>query len=533
MDDIKVVELFAGVGGFRLGLEAASPRFKTIWANQWEPYATEQHAFDCYIRHFGAKPEYTCKDIAVVKHSVPEHDLLVGGFPCQDYSIAKKNAKGIEGKKGVLWWEINDILQEKRPPYVLLENVDRLIRSPDKKPGRDFSIILRCFYEKGYAVEWRVINAADYGQGQRRRRTFIMAYHEKTSQYRSLSNAVEKNQQSAMLETITSTGIMAKAFPVCGHSNFHTTSVINEEKYHDLVQLSEKQRADFHNAGIMINGYIFSVDVDPIHEPPIPLRDTIVKEPVDERYFLKDEDMPRWRYAKGAKNEKRTRANGSTYFFTEGRVQFPEPLDKPSRTMLTSETEVGRSSHVVKDSSSGRLRVLLPVECERLNGFPDGWTDTGMPERMRYFCMGNALVVPIVTRIGKALLDSEMTAPIRSVSDGEAIIGTVRNKAQLDVCLEKKFYHFPVKLFKDALPEPQYVALYLPRRLSGKDAGIGYVGKVTTLRIVKRSEITEIPKQSDEIYCKLTVEEWQEYKGSYRPALNGAVTVIETDHLAL
>lgn len=109
-------------------------------------------------------------------------------------------------------------------------------------------------------------------------------------------------------------------------------------------------------------------------------------------------------YVKGAKREMRRRRDGSNYFFSEGTVKFPEPLDKPSRTMLTSESQIGWASHVVQDPITGYLRVLTPIECERLNGFPDGWTDTGMPERMRYFCMGNALVVPLIAEIGKFLL---------------------------------------------------------------------------------------------------------------------------------
>ena len=84
-------------------------------------------------------------------------------------------------------------------------------------------------------------------------------------------------------------------------------------------------------------------------------------------------------------------------------VAFPDQIEQPSRTMLTSESQVGRTSHVIRDFSTDQLRILTPVECERLNGFPDGWTDTGMPERMRYFVMGNALVVPLITKLGAKL----------------------------------------------------------------------------------------------------------------------------------
>lgn len=403
MGNIRTVELFAGVGGFRLGLEAASEDYKVIWANQWEPSMREQYAFECYTAHFGDGKHHVCQDIARAKDAVPDHDLLVGGFPCQDYSIMKKNSAGIEGKKGMLWWQIDDILREKRPKYVLLENVDRIIRSPAKQCGRDFSIILRCMYEKGYAVEWRVINAADYGCAQRRRRTFIVAYHNQTKQFRELADGVCVRGLKFMHHYVMEQALLAKAFPTAGHSRTFTESWIDEMVYADVPDVSQKQKAYFYNAGVMMNGRIYSVDVEPDRAPPIPLREILEKGPVDDHYFLRDEDMPRWIYAKGAKNEQRRHRDGSPYWFSEGSVQFPEPLDKPSRTMLTSESQVGRTSHVVMDQATGRLRTLTPVECERLNGFPDGWTDTGMPEKMRYFCMGNALVVPLVKRIGKAL----------------------------------------------------------------------------------------------------------------------------------
>lgn len=404
METIRTVELFAGVGGFRLGLEAASDALQVIWANQWEPSMREQHAFACYTARFGRGDHHVCRDITIAKAKIPDHDLLVGGFPCQDYSIMKRNAAGIEGAKGVLWWQIDDILREKRPSYVLLENVDRLIRSPAKQCGRDFSIMLRCFYEKGYAVEWRVINAADYGYAQRRRRTFILAYHNRTPVFRHLAENVCVQGLKSMHRHIMETGILAKAVPVQGHSRSYVESWIDELEYADIPAVSKQQRVYLYNAGVMMNGRIYSVDVIPQRKRPTSLGAILEHGPVDAHYFLRAEDMPRWIYAKGAKRERRYERDGSPYYFSEGSVQFPEPLYKPSRTMLTSESQVRRTSHVVQDPMTGRLRVLTPTECERLNGFPDGWTDTGMPERMRYFCMGNALVVPLVTRIANALV---------------------------------------------------------------------------------------------------------------------------------
>ena len=404
MDTIRTVELFAGVGGFRLGLEATSDRFKVIWANQWEPSMREQYAFECYTAHFGCSSYHVCQDIARAKNAVPDHDLLVGGFPCQDYSIMKKNSEGIEGKKGRLWWDIDYIIQEKRPKYILLENVDRILWSPGKQYGRDFSIILRCLYEKGYSVEWRVINAAEYGQAQRRRRTFIFAYHNQTKLFQDLAEDVCVYGIKAMHEYVSSKGIMAKAFPVKTHTRAYTDNWIDEMSYPDLATVTKEQRVHLYNSGVMMNGRIYSVDVTPMYEAPIPIKDILEKSGVEERFFLRDEDMPRWIYAKGAKKELRHKRDGNEYYFSEGAVQFPEHLDRPARTMLTSESSVGRSSHVVTDLSLGRLRTLTPLECERLNGFPDNWTNTGMPEKMRYFCMGNALVVKIVQRIAEQII---------------------------------------------------------------------------------------------------------------------------------
>lgn len=406
MESIRTVELFAGVGGFRLGLEAASDKFHFVWADQWEPSMREQYAFECYQAHFGNSGNHVCQDIAKAKTDVPDHDLLVGGFPCQDYSIMKKNSAGIEGAKGVLWWQIDDILKEKRPLFVVLENVDRIIRSPAHQRGRDFSMILRSFYEKGYAVEWRVINAADYGNAQRRRRTFIVAYHNKTRCFQDLADGVCTKGLKYMHQYLMEHAVLTKAFPVSSHSRTYTESWIDELAYIDMPDVASKQKAYFYNVGVMMNGRIYSVDVCPCRERAIPLGKILEKGPVAPRHFIREEDMPQWVYAKGAKHEKRKRRDGSVYWFNEGAVRFPEPLDGPSRTMLTSETQVGRTSHVVADPMTGRLRTLTPIECERLNGFPDGWTDTGMPEKMRYFCMGNALVVPLVTRIGLALIEA-------------------------------------------------------------------------------------------------------------------------------
>ncbi|MFA6308640.1 MAG: DNA (cytosine-5-)-methyltransferase [Clostridia bacterium] len=399
--EINVVELFAGVGGFRFALEKSSDRYKTIWANQWEPGKKMQHAFDCYVANFGNNANCINKDIAIVKQDIPEHHLLVGGFPCQDYSVARTGACGIEGKKGVLWWEIRDIIEEKRPPYILLENVDRILKSPAKQRGRDFGIILRCLNELGYAAEWRVINAAEYGHPQKRRRTFIFAVNKSSSTY---SKYIKNTKE----ELIQNKGFFANAFPI-EVNNLpgvkHISWDIGKKSYSDLISFSNKFACDFANAGVMVKNEVYTYKVYPKYlGKKMLLMDVLEKENIDDKYFL-GETLDKWLYMKGSKREIRIKPNGEEYNYTEGAIPFPDNLDTPARTILTSESSVNRSTHVIKAPASKKYRLLTPIECERLNEFPDNWTNTGMPEKFRYFVMGNALVTGVVKTLADTLID--------------------------------------------------------------------------------------------------------------------------------
>lgn len=394
-----ICELFAGVGGFRLGFDRLDSGWETVWFSQWEPGAKTQWAHDCYIKHYGESPDkkgqfHTCEDINDVdKDDIPDHTLLVGGFPCQDYSVAHplSSSEGIEGKKGVLWWQIRDTIIAKRPPFCLLENVDRLLKSPAKQRGRDFGVMLACLNELGYAVEWRVVNAATYGAAQRRRRVFIFAYLDNTKYYQEM-------KQKDPIDIIKKEGFMAKAFPISEISNIGNIALPN-----DIVEVSDSFKFDFHASGHMNVGIISTASVTEIDESPLLLRD-VLQECQDEKYYISDcNKLAKWVYLKGAKKIPRRSANGHEYIFSEGPIAFPDPWDRPARTMLTSESTLNRSTHVVTDPGNGRLRLLTPLETERIQGFDDEWTNTGMPDRMRYFCMGNALVVPMISRMGKVL----------------------------------------------------------------------------------------------------------------------------------
>lgn len=392
-----MVELFAGVGGFRLGFDRLQSGWETVWFSQWEPGKKVQFAHDCYVRHFGNSEdlngEYkTNEDIAQVdKKDIPDHTLLVGGFPCQDYSVAHSLAtsKGIEGKKGVLWWEIYNTIIEKKPPFCLFENVDRLLKSPAKQRGRDFGMILACLNEQGYNVEWRVINAAQYGAAQRRKRTFIFAYRQDTNYAKQVS-------EKTGLDIINEEGFFAKGFPIEKAERIDSVEIGN-----DLVEVSDNFAYPFENAGYMKNGIVYSTKVIEIEENPITLGQ-ILESNVDDQYYFTTDELRDWAYLKGSKKIERTSNTGHKYTFSEGPIAFPDSWNKPGRTMLTSEGTKNRSTHVVADPTTGRIRRLTPIEAERLQGFDDNWTE-GMTERQRYFCMGNALVVPMITRMGKVL----------------------------------------------------------------------------------------------------------------------------------
>ena len=414
---IKVVELFAGVGGFRLGLEgwkgksssssykkALKSPFEVIWSNQWEPSTKTQHASLVYEKRFGIIGHCNL-DISTIEPSkIPDHDLLVGGFPCQDYSVATtlKNSKGLIGKKGVLWWTIHKILSEKKkkPKYLFLENVDRLLISPSGQRGRDFAIILKSLNDLGYAVEWRVINAADFGMPQRRRRIFILAYLKDSSIYNSLNSGKP-------LDWILSEGILSEAFPVISENTLFPTEF---KLKGNIVSISENFNKDgkiglFENAGVMINGIVSTLKTLPMYDGKYTiLKDLIQNGEVTSDFYIDKNDLDKWMYLKGPKKEMRTNAQGFEYNYSEGGMIFPDPLDKPSRTIITGEggKSPSRFKHVIKTPKG--YRRLSPVELERLNMFPDDHTYLdGVTDAKRAFFMGNALVVGVIEKIGIAL----------------------------------------------------------------------------------------------------------------------------------
>lgn len=416
VSEINIAELFAGVGGFRLGLEGyADPRhpefymkpagpFRTIWANQWEPPGTKarQFAARCYMDRFG-KDSVVNEDINKVLEQaeakeieIPDVQMVVGGFPCQDYSVARplNQAHGIEGKKGVLWWDIYHFLEMKKPKFGLFENVDRLLKSPASQRGRDFAIILSCLADLDYTVEWRVVNSAEYGFPQRRKRVYIFC---------------EKDAGKVDLVNRMHNGVMAKAFPAIYPDEMSELDVL-PDPYENSTRFGVGQKtSQFKNAGVMQGCHVLTCDfAEDYHGERHVLGDVLVDEAdVPEQFYISDEKLPDWRYLKGSKREERTnKKTGFTYTYSEGAMSFPDATDKPSRTILTGEggTGASRFKHVI-ECPDGRFRRLVPDELDQLQGFPKGWTDTGMTDGHRAFCMGNALVTGVPHRIGEAMVE--------------------------------------------------------------------------------------------------------------------------------
>jgi DNA (cytosine-5)-methyltransferase 1 len=404
---LKVLELFAGVGGFRIGLEKTNG-FEVVWSNQYEPLTPKsQHASWVYEARFSSG-EHRSEDLHnVPSEEIPNGDVLVGGFPCQDYSVATtlKNSRGLEGKKGVLFWQIERILREaKTPPrYLILENVDRLIKSPANQRGRDFAVMLKSFQDLGYAIEWRVINAADYGFAQRRRRVFIIGYHKSTSQFNRIKDST--------LDWVDRHGVLARAFPTAELSSSETHSVVLGN--YSLLEVSNNfgknlNHSPFENTGVMVDGEIITAITTPLYSgPQKTLRDILIPGKVEEEFYIDNSTLSKWKYLKGAKKEYRKSSSGYEYWFSEGGMNFPDSLDKPSRTIITGEggASPSRFKHVVETPFG--LRRLTPIELERLNGFPDNHTKhPKVTNNKRAFFMGNALVCGVIESIGRSLLEA-------------------------------------------------------------------------------------------------------------------------------
>ena len=431
MKELKVAELFAGVGGFRIALEGwngksaiskykkpISNNYRIVWSNQYEPSTPKsQIASWIYDHRFkdGIHSNINIENVKTEEVEKYKIDVLVGGFPCQDYSVASllKNSKGLIGKKGEL---LSDFYLTDN--YLILENVERLLNSPNKQRGRDFAIMLASLNDLGYAIEWRIINAAEAGFPQKRKRIFIIGYKEGSIVF----NKILKRNASFKIENT----ILNEAFPVENNYN----KEIETQKIEGTLDFISKtfnlkhEKSPFMNSGVCWNREFITIKQKAlISKKQTPLKDILQKpEDIPMDFFVNEEivlDTKKgWAYHKGSKKIERVdKITGHKYTWSEGKMDLTEDLDLPIRTIITSEggKAPSRSRHLIKVESSKRkvsYRRLTPIELERANMFPDDFTKNYKNQstkleivnsNKRAFFMGNALVIGVVEKIGNSL----------------------------------------------------------------------------------------------------------------------------------
>lgn len=462
-----IIELFAGVGGFRLGLEGYKPRkskqyysllnghrkgrrkkkiehqeyFVTGLANQFEPSTkTVQHAAEIYQKQFpdGTLINKPVEEIdgnlileSIRKNVDHKHKndklILVGGFPCQDYSVAGRLdlSKGMQGKKGILWWNIFNIILDlkklsRSPELILLENVDRLLKSPVNAKGKDFTTILHCLHFLGYNTEYMVINAGEYAFPQRRRRVFIMAH---------------------LASTPLKTSILKDAFPHEIKGSEQKIELFNKEcSRRDLEQSIlnynlgwDFKQSPYLNYGTIQDGLLRTSNFSPINNSKSATLRNILQRRSDgeipDDYFIDKYELKKWENAKGASKKERVGLNRETglkdfvYNFSVGKMSTFDALNRPIRTVITSEggRTPSRTKHLIqipqsmaKDYEVG-MRRLTPLELERANCFPDNFTKhDGISDNRRAFLMGNALVIGVIERIRNSIINNYVTQHHRS-----------------------------------------------------------------------------------------------------------------------
>ena len=355
-------ELFAGVGGFHLALDRAG--FDVVWSNQWEPATKAQHAFECYQRHVDAGDFQLhgretrgiaagATDLGLETHLATNDDIAKVLDQYKSEIGASKNKRPVfqtiptstclsvashartirsprpfvnrtvlSARRASCGGRIYRLLRLKlligRPiKYLFLENVDRLIKSPTGQRGRDFAVMLASLADLGYEVEWRVINAADYGFPQKRRRVFIIGRLERA--------------EGSPRDQMFSSGVLARALPLRAKDPFDWTPISLD---HDVKVVSDTfnlgtKKTPFGNAGVMRisagdrAASVWTHDVRPAY---VGERATLadILEPVDDvpaQFFVEGEDLEKWQFLKGAKSLVRiSRATGIEYTYDEGPI---------------------------------------------------------------------------------------------------------------------------------------------------------------------------------------------------------------------
>ena len=350
----KVFSMFSGIGGFELGLLMSEKNVKLVGYSEIDKYAIE--VFEKQFKGINNYGNATTID----ETKLPNFDLFVGGFPCQAFSVAGKQ-RGFNDTRGTLFFDVARILKHKKPKHFILENVRGLL-SHDS--GRTFQTIIKVLTDIGYLVQWEVCNSKNYGVPQNRERVYIVGHLRGNSRPEvfPIGKINEENSRNNKPKEITKN--MSMAYRVYDINGMSTTlravggGVGAKTGLYQIIKRSGKIKADQDNASCLTGG----ARGDGNHS----YTDWIV------RACLTPDRLNK-------------RQNGRRFKDNE------EPMF----------TLTGQDKHGVLINS--QIRRLTPMECERLQGFPDGWTE-GISDTQRYKCLGNAVTTNVVCEIAKRLL---------------------------------------------------------------------------------------------------------------------------------
>ena len=391
-EEIRFIDLFRGIGGFHLGLERNG--FKCVWSNDLDKYASE-----IYKKHWPETPGITGDIRTVDERTIPDHDLLCAGFPCQAFSVAGKR-QGFKDTRGTLFFEICRIAKAKRPKLLLLENVKGLLSHDG---GRTFGTILESLEELGYWWEYQVLNSRYFGVPQNRERVFIVG-HLGNNGGREIFPVGETSKMGKSTTQVAHT-IDANYWK--GSTPKHSVEKkVRQLIVHNIYGGFGEGLREFHEYSPTIRtpkggGHLPMVVADRSRnlnkkgrnlESPKPYANSITAVPKDNLLALR---MVRSEEGKKARKEAMKKGKDYTPFGSNYRelTVAEENISGCFTGALNRDTLVGNKL---------MIRRLTPVECERLQGFPDGWTE-GVSDTQRYKCLGNAVTVNVTEYLGGLL----------------------------------------------------------------------------------------------------------------------------------
>lgn len=387
---MKYIELFAGIGGFRYGLEKVGqfqqkmeqsrgsgdiegiegkPQFTCVYANEWDKYACQ-----IYRKNFGNKELHEGDIRTIPAESIPNHDLLVGGFPCQAFSIAGKR-KGFGDTCGTLFFEICRIVEEKKPNLLLLENVKGLLNHDG---GNTFRIILNSLSELGYDCEWEVLNSKNFGVPQNRERVFIVGHFRGTSGGKVFPIGEGSKEVNELCGQQTG-AITARRGSAKSDGDYIVEGNRKTQELEYIGAVMSEQNQKWLNDGKELSRNF----------------------PQGQRVYSKNGIASTIARNAGGLGGK----TGLYMINSKGKTHQQDLLQDSngvSRSILAGTH--GSTPHLLKTiMPNNKIRRLTPIECERLQGFPDGWTE-GVSDTQRYKCLGNAVTTNVITEIGKKIL---------------------------------------------------------------------------------------------------------------------------------